>query len=181
MNTPHSLKNSTEFWKSLGLTGTKLASDSACAIQTTDELLALCGRGFMARLIEIAVAKGAYSAAGLAIDIIGFLASWPVMIAVNLAPVLVMLLTYNKLQSWCEQCVFAVNADEDVTNPRSLSEEQRKTVEEEQQDKLEEALHEVFGLPLSEKLEKKEITEVGNHVQEIYSHGISSQIMTIKL
>lgn len=41
MNTPHSLKNSTEFWKSLGLTGTKLASDSAYAIQTTDELLAL--------------------------------------------------------------------------------------------------------------------------------------------
>jgi len=41
------------------------------------------------------------------------------------------------------------------------------------------ALHEVFGLPLSEKLEKKEVTEAGDNVQEIYSHGISSKIMTI--
>lgn len=110
---------------------------------------------------------------------VGFLACWPVMVAVNLAPVLVMLLTDNKLQSWCEQCVFGAKADEDVTNPRSLPEEQRKKVEEEQQDKLEEALHEVFGLSLSEKLKKKEITEAGNPVQEIYSHGISSKIMTI--
>lgn len=120
-----------------------------------------------------------FSVAGLIVDGIGILASWPVMIAVNLAPILVMVLTDNKLQNWCEQCVFGVNADEDVKNPRSLPEGQRKTVEEEQQDKLEEALHEVFGLPLSEKLEKKEVTEAGDKVQEIYSHGISSKIMTI--
>ena len=111
---------------------------------------------------------------------IGFHASWPMVLAVNLASVLVMVLTDNKLQNWCEQCVFGVNADEDVKNPRSLSREQRRKVEEEQQDKLVEALHEIFGLPLSEKLEKKEVTKAGNNVQNIYSHGISSQIMTVK-
>ncbi|HEA0346892.1 TPA: hypothetical protein RU593_004914 [Salmonella enterica] len=47
------------------------------------------------------------------------------------------------------------------------------------QEKLEKALHEVFGLPLSEKLEKKEVTEAGDNVQENYSHGISSKIMMI--
>ncbi|SUG60468.1 Uncharacterised protein [Salmonella enterica subsp. arizonae] len=177
-------ENGTEFWKSISLSGAKLASDSAYAIQTTDELLALCGRGFMEELTVFAAKKlGAFvlsqTIARIVVGWGGFLASWPVMIAVNLAPVLVMLLTDNKLQSWCEQCVFGVNADEDVKNPRSLPEEQRKTVEEEQQDKLEKALHEVFGLPLSEKLEKKEVTEAGDNVQENYSHGISSKIMMI--
>ena len=169
-----------EFWKSLLLTGAKLASDSAYAIQTADELLALCGRGFMEGLITSASKVIGFSFAGAVVDIIGVLASWPVMVAVNLAPVLVMVLTDNKLQNWCEQCVFGAEADEGVTNPRSLTQQQRKAVEEEQRDKLEDALHEVFGLPLSEKLEKKEVTKAGNNVQNIYSHGISSQIMTVK-
>ena len=85
------------------------------------------------------------------ISLIGFHASWPMVLAVNLASVLVIVLTDNKLQNWCEQCVFGAEADEDVTNSRSLSKEQRKKVEEEQQDELVEALHEIFGLPLSEK------------------------------
>ena len=119
-------------------------------------------------------------ASGSEINGIDFLASWPVITAVNLAPILVMVLTDNKLQNWCEQCVFGAEADEGVTNPRSLTQQQRKAVEEEQQDELVEALHEIFGLPLSEKLEKKEVTRAGNNVQNIYSHGISSQIMTVK-
>lgn len=171
-------ENGTEFYKSISLTGARLASDGAYAIQTTDELLALCGRGFMEGLVTRASRVIGFSFAGAAVDIIGFLASWPVMVAVNLAPVLVMLLTDNKLQNWCEQCVFGNSSV--VEKPRDMTSEQRKTVEEEQEEKLEEALHEVFGLPVSEKLKEKEITEAGNHVQEIYSHGISSQIMTIK-
>ncbi|KMV32388.1 hypothetical protein, partial [Franconibacter pulveris] len=160
-------QDGTFFSKSVGLAGAKLFSDGAYAIQSTDELLALCGRGFMEELALKAAEQASYSIAGFVIDSIGFLASWPVMLAVNLAPVLVMVLTDDKLQDWCEQCIFGESpALED--NPRDLSSEQRKTIEEEQQDKLIKALHEVFGLPLTEKLEQEEEAEKLNDLKETW-------------
>ncbi|WP_428943825.1 hypothetical protein ACQK5W_14240 [Pantoea sp. FN060301] len=62
--------------------------------------------------------------------------------------------TDNELQDWCGQCV--LGAKPVVRNTEMLSAEQRVSLRQEQEEKLVKALHEVLGLPLSEKLLQEE-------------------------
>lgn len=79
------------------------------------------------------------------------------MILVAIAPAVVAVFTDNDLQDWCEKCVFGSSSE--IENPRDMTAEGRAQVCQEQEDKLVKALHETFGLPLTEKLQREEDEE----------------------
>lgn len=92
--------------------------------------------------------------AGSVLDIIGILASWEFMILVATLPTIVAIFTYNDIQDWCEKCVFGRSSE--IENPRNMTAEGREQTCQEQEDQLVKALHETFGLPLTEKLQRED-------------------------
>ncbi|WP_312209835.1 hypothetical protein [Pseudescherichia sp.] len=146
-------------WKAVWLTGAKVASDGAFAIQSSEGLLELLGkRGAMAALTQIVEKKslslGSRFLFSTVLRGIGILASWEVMILIAIAPVIIAIFTDNDLQDWCEKCVFGSSSD--IENPRDMTAKGRTQVCQEQEEQLVKALHETFGLPLTEKLQREE-------------------------
>lgn len=135
------------------LCSAKVLSDGAFAIQSSEELLKLLGKKTLQGIITDAIGV---SARGV-IEVIGFFASWEVMILVAIAPTIVAIFTDNDLQDWCEKCVFGSLPD--VENPRDMAAEGRERVSQEQENQLVKALHETFGFPLTEKLQREEDDE----------------------
>lgn len=149
-------------WKAVWLSGAKVLSDGAFAIQSSEGLLELLGkRGAMAVLTQIvekeSLSLGSRFLFSTVLRGIGILASWEVMILIAIAPVIIAIFTDNDLQDWCEKCVFGSSSD--IDNPRDMTAEGRAQVSLEQEDQLVKALHETFGLPLTEKLQREEDEE----------------------
>jgi len=160
-------------WKALMLSGVKLGTDSAYAIQNSEGLFELLGkRGIVGILEEIAGvtgaevgASGAGIAAELALDVIGILASWPVMVLVTVAQVLVAIFSDNDLQEWCEKCIFG--SDSVVEDTWHMPADERSLVQQEQEDALVKALHKTFGLPLTERVQVQKEAEERIKAQQL--------------
>ena len=148
-------------WKAVSLAGVKVLSDGAFAVQSSEELLKLLGRKTLQAMITEIAKESTNTAlkivAGRLLGVIGFLASWEVMIFVSIAPTIVAIFTDNDLQDWCEKCVFGSSSD--IEKPRDMTAEGREQTCQEQEDQLVKALHETFGLPLTEKLQREEDEE----------------------
>lgn len=155
-------KEGAKRWQAVSLAGVKVLSDGAFAIQSSEGLLELLGKqGVMAVLTQIlekeSLSFGSRFLFSTVLRGIGILASWEVMILVAIAPTIVAIFTDNDLQDWCEKSVFGSSSD--IENPRDMTSEGREQVCQEQDDKLVKALHETFGLPLTEKLQREEDEE----------------------
>ncbi|MHB9346642.1 T6SS effector BTH_I2691 family protein [Enterobacter vonholyi] len=155
-------KEGAKRWQAVSLAGVKVLSDGAFAIQSSEGLLELLGKQGAIGILKSVIANNTGSlitqtAAGLTLDAISILASWEVMILVSIAPTIVAIFTDNDLQDWCEKCVFGSSSD--IENPRDMTAEGRAQISQEQEDKLVKALHETFGLPLTEKLQQEEDEE----------------------
>ncbi|MBM1020225.1 hypothetical protein EIC82_03820 [Enterobacter sp. A11] len=156
--------------KAVWLSGAKVLSDSAFAIQSSEGLLELLGKRGAIGVLKSIIANNASSllaqtAADLTLDVIGILASWEVMVLVAIAPTIVAIFTDNDLQDWCEKCVFG--SDSTVGNTRELTDDGRAQAWQEQEDSLVRALHETFGLPLTEKLVQEDAAEAREKAQRI--------------
>ena len=154
-------KEGSKRWQAVSLVGMKVLSDGAFAIQSSEELLKLLGRKTLQAMITDIAEESTNivlkTIAGRLLGVISFLASWEVMVLVSIAPAIVAVFTDNDLQDWCEKCVFGSSSE--IENPRDMTAEVREQVSQEQEDKLVKALHETFGLPLTEKLQREEDEE----------------------
>ena len=109
------------------------------------------------KTLQVMIADAVGVSARTVIEFIGVFASWEVMIMVAIAPTIVAIFTDNDLQDWCEKCVFGSASE--IDNPRDMTAEGRAKICQEQEDQLVKALHETFGLPLTEKLQQEEADE----------------------
>ncbi|WP_428943827.1 T6SS effector BTH_I2691 family protein [Pantoea sp. FN060301] len=167
-------KDGAKRWQAVGLASAKIVSDGAYAIQTSEELLGLLGnKGVISALSQIAgntsLSIGKTFFASLALRSITILASWQVMMLVAMAPLVIATFTDDELQDWCDHCIFGANPA--VRNTEKLSAEQRASLRQEQEEKLVKALHEMLGLPLSEKLlqeeEQKKLEQLKTEMQAL--------------
>ena len=148
-------KNGEARFKALGLASIKIVSDGAFAIQSTDDLLGMLGKkSLLITLSEMATKEASPALirffAGRLLFLIGFFASWQVMVLVAIAPILVAIFTDDELQNWCEHGVFGKKSE--VTNTESMPVHERVAICLEQEDNLLKAVHEVMGIPLSDKI-----------------------------
>ncbi|MGV3344942.1 T6SS effector BTH_I2691 family protein [Enterobacteriaceae bacterium LUAb1] len=169
-------KDGAKFLQAVGLASVKIMSDGAFAIQSSEQWLKLLGhRGIITLLQNIttnttnAVSLLERLGIRLLLGSISVLASWQVMVLVTIAPIIVAIFTDDELQEWCEQCIFGT--DSEVKNTERMSAEERTAIRQQQEDKLVNALHNVLGLPLSEKLqrekEQKKLNQLKAEVQAL--------------
>jgi len=148
-------------WKAVGLSSVKLLTDSAYAVQSSEDLFKLLGIKTIQAVIEETVGS---SAEGILI-FIDVLASWPVMVLVAIASVLAAIFSDSDLQTWCEKCIFGNGSV--VEDTWLMPADERSSVQQEQEDALVKALHETFGLPLTERVKAEEEAEAHKKAQPL--------------
>ena len=156
-------------WKSTGVKTAKLFSDTAFAIQTTNDVLEFFGKKSIESLFFKTVEKGT----GFVITrIVGVMASWQVMVIITMTPWLINLFFNNDLQNWCKSS--ALGNKPKVSNTSLMNQEKIIELINAQEIKLNIAMHYTYDTILSkeaQKSEKEKWDTIYQKIGEQYKNG----------
>ncbi|KEY59305.1 hypothetical protein [Serratia sp. DD3] len=150
----------------------KLISDSAYAISTlnqllvgSNQLLVRMGKtGFKFTLLATAEDVGARL---MVTRVVGFLASWQVMVTITIVQVLYEFFRKNEIQLWCQQSVFGNESTDH--NTMQLTASGVSDLLHKQEAMLQQAIEEMFNLPPTAE-EKKQTEELNQQkLQDVYN------------